>query len=288
VIRIGTSSWDDPEFVRDWYPKGLPAGERLAWYAEHFDYVEVNSTFYGVPAPKTVERWAAETPGGFLFDVKFHRLFSGHATAAAALPRELRADLRVNGRGHVLPTPELLRALGERFQEGLEPLRAAGKLGTLLLQMTPGFSPRSNALADLEQVFDAFEGSRVAVELRNRNWLTGDRLEATLSFFRERSVPLVLVDAPQSEHFTVVPAQEEVTDSRLAYLRLHGRDEHAFLTGKTIAERFDYDYSDKELDEVAARVRRLAEEAEEVHVACNNNRSDYAPKAARALRARLR
>ena len=57
MIRIGTSSWADPEFVRDWYPPKLPAAARLSWYAEHFDYVEVNSTFYAVPVKKVVNRW---------------------------------------------------------------------------------------------------------------------------------------------------------------------------------------------------------------------------------------
>src|SRR4051812_26195754 len=103
-IRIGTCSWADPEFVRDWYPKGLPAGERLRWYAGQFDYVEVNSTFYGVPLLPTVERWAGETPEGFLFDVKLHRFFSRHATKPEMLPKELRRSLRVTSRGNVLPT----------------------------------------------------------------------------------------------------------------------------------------------------------------------------------------
>jgi uncharacterized protein YecE (DUF72 family) len=57
MIRIGTSSWADPEFVRDWYPLKLPAAARVSWYAQHFDYVEVNSTFYAVPVKKVVNRW---------------------------------------------------------------------------------------------------------------------------------------------------------------------------------------------------------------------------------------
>ena len=67
MIRIGTSSWADPEFVRDWYPPKLPAAARLGWYAEHFDYVEVNSTFYAIPSRKVVERWNSETPARVSF-----------------------------------------------------------------------------------------------------------------------------------------------------------------------------------------------------------------------------
>src|SRR4051795_7082729 len=79
MIVVGTSSWADPGFVEEWYPEDLPARERLAWYAERFDAVEVNSTFYAVPSPRTVERWADETPDGFTFDVKLHRLLSRHS-----------------------------------------------------------------------------------------------------------------------------------------------------------------------------------------------------------------
>src|SRR4051794_17554923 len=73
VVRVGTASWADPGFVADWYPAGLPAGERLAWYAQHFDLVEVYATFYAVPAAKVVGRWAEQTPDGFVFDVKLHQ-----------------------------------------------------------------------------------------------------------------------------------------------------------------------------------------------------------------------
>src|SRR5688500_1144693 len=73
-IRIGTASWTDPGFVADWYPKKLPAAERLAWYAQHFQLVEVNSTFYAVPPADRVADWCDRTPDDFVFDVKLHKL----------------------------------------------------------------------------------------------------------------------------------------------------------------------------------------------------------------------
>src|SRR5712691_12797600 len=79
-ILVGTASWSDPGFVRHWYPKNLRAYERLGWYAQHFEMVEVNSTFYSVPDLRMVERWCAATPDGFTFDVKLHQLFSRHST----------------------------------------------------------------------------------------------------------------------------------------------------------------------------------------------------------------
>ena len=101
-IVVGTSSWSDPGFVEHWYPKGLPAKERLGFYAERFDAVELNSTFYAIPAISTVENWAKGTPDGFRFDVKLHRLLSRHASQLKELPKELRDDVETNQRGRVL------------------------------------------------------------------------------------------------------------------------------------------------------------------------------------------
>ncbi|MBA3608083.1 MAG: DUF72 domain-containing protein, partial [Chthoniobacterales bacterium] len=85
-ILVGTASWSDPGFVERWYPPKLPAAERLPWYAQHFDMVEVNSTFYAVPERRMVERWNQATPDDFLFNVKLHRLLSRHAATLKSLP----------------------------------------------------------------------------------------------------------------------------------------------------------------------------------------------------------
>src|ERR671910_156965 len=89
-IHVGTSSWSDPGFVEEWYPAGLAPRDRLPYYAERFDAVEVNSTFYAVPQARQVERWAEITPDGFTFDVKLHQLLSRHSGALSSLPPALR------------------------------------------------------------------------------------------------------------------------------------------------------------------------------------------------------
>jgi uncharacterized protein YecE (DUF72 family) len=83
------------------------------------------------------------------------------------------------------------------------------------------------------------------------------------------------------------PDLNEITNPQLAFLRLHGRDVRAYTTGKTVASRFNYDYSDAEIEEVAQRARALAQEAKEVHVVFNNNALDYAPHAVARMRAAL-
>jgi uncharacterized protein YecE (DUF72 family) len=287
MIRIGTSSWADPEFVRDWYPPKLPAAARLGWYAEHFDYVEVNSTFYAIPLRKVVQRWDAETPANFLFDVKLHGLLSRHAVKITSLPPDLRRHAQSKPGGSLIVTSQLERVVSERILHELEPLSDAGKLGVFLLQLSPAFSPRKHKLDELDNLASLFRDWRLAIELRNRNWLTDAHREATLQFFTSRGLALVLVDAPQSEHFTVMQTENEITNPKLAYLRLHGRNERAYITGRSVAERFNYDYSDQEIAEVAVRVRELAEDTEDIHVAFNNNHSLYAPKAALRLKTAL-
>ena len=113
-------------------------------------------------------------------------------------------------------------------------------------------------------------------------------MKATLDFLRARSATFVLVDAPAEKHFTIMPPDlSEITNPGLAYLRLHGRDARAYTTGKTVASRFNYDYSDDEIGEIAQRTGALAQEAKEVHVVFNNNALDYAPHAASRMRAAL-
>ena len=131
-------------------------------------------------------------------------------------------------------------------------------------------------------------GYELAIEFRNRNWAIGDQLQSTIDFVRKHRAIFVNVDAPASDHFTVMRSDvDEVTNSNVAYLRLHGRNAKAYITGKTVAASFDYDYKDNEITEVAERSKKLAREARDVHVIFNNNNLDYAPRAALCLRKAL-
>jgi uncharacterized protein YecE (DUF72 family) len=287
-ILVGTASWSDPGFVEHWYPEGMPAADRLSWYAEQFQMVEVNSTFYAVPAPQMVERWCRSTPEGFVFDVKLHQLLSRHSTAAKLLPPALRRRAEIDAKGKVKLTRAIEKAMIAEILGLVKLLEAFGKLGALLLQMSPAFSPKAHRLSELETLLDAMRNYRVAIELRNRNWVEGEQLAETLQFFRERALTFVAVDAPTQKHFTIMPPDlDEVTNPALAYLRLHGRDAKAYTTGKTVASRFNYDYSDGEIAEVAERAKQLARKAKEVHVVFNNNALDYAPHAAARMRKAL-
>jgi uncharacterized protein YecE (DUF72 family) len=287
-ILVGTASWSDPGFVEFWYPKKMAAADRLGWYAQHFDMVEVNSTFYSVPEPAMVARWCANTPPHFVFNIKLHQLSSYHSTPSKLLPPSMQKNLGIAKTARVPLTPETQGELWRHFRVPMEILAQSGKLGVLLLQLSPAFSPRKHALDELEPLLDHAREYPMAVELRNRNWVQGEPLEKTLSFLRRHRAIFVNIDAPPANHFTIVPSDiDAVTRPDIAYLRLHGRNPAAYLKGKTVAERFCYDYSEAEIAEVAQRCERLASEASAVHVVFNNNARDYAPHAALRLRKAL-
>jgi uncharacterized protein YecE (DUF72 family) len=288
TILVGTASWSDPGFVERWYPKKMPVHERLNWYAQHFEMVEVNSTFYSVPDLRTVERWCAATPNNFTFDVKLHQLLSFHSTRAKLLPPELQRLVHLDAKGKMKATRSLQDALLKLLLRPMSILQSAGKLGVLLLQLSPAFSPRKHELDELEPLIDQLNDYSLAIEFRNRNWVVGDQLRSTIHFLRKQRIIFVNVDTPAVEHFSIVPPDvNEITSPDYTYLRLHGREAKAYLTGKTVATRFDYDYSEEEISDVAERTKQLAGKAKEVHVIFNNNNLDYAPRAAIRLRKAL-
>jgi uncharacterized protein YecE (DUF72 family) len=283
-IVVGTSSWADPGFVEHWYPKGLASKERLPFYAERFEAVELNSSFYAIPAESTVEGWAKATPQGFRFDVKLHRLLSHHASRLKELPADLRDEVETNNRGRVLLDGALVDEMVRRTAAAFKPLADAGKLGAYLLQLTPAFDPRRNELDELAPVIEGLAPTPVAIEFRRRSWASSKRLESVLEWLSAHDTVFVCVDTPLGDHVPIFPPIDAVTCDSLAYMRCHGRNLNGYLHGRSVAERFDYDYPREELDEIAGRAQALAEEAEQVHVMFNNNARELAPKAARALR----
>jgi len=283
-IVVGTSSWADPGFIAEWYPAGLPAGERLPWYAERFEAVEVNATWYALPAEHTTAHWDEQTPDGFTFDIKLHRLLSRHSGRVDSLPPDLREEAEFASRGRVRLTPRLEAALIERTLEGIEPLARAGKLGAFLLQLSPSFEPRKHVLSELDALVDRLAPHPVAVEFRHRAWLRGEQLERTLGHLDAIGAVFVCVDAPRGRQVTLLPPVDAITDRRLAYFRAHGRNAEGWAKGKTVADRFGWEYSDAELEEIRGRVQALAQEVPAVRLMFNNNRGADAPRAAERFR----
>ena len=283
-IIVGTSSWADPGFVEEWYPPGMAAKDRLSWYAERFETVEVNSSFYAIPEQGTVARWVEVTPGDFVFDYKLHKALSRHSAELQSLPPDLRDGVETTARGRVRLTRDLEGALLDRTLEAVSPLEQAGKLGAFLLQLTPAFSPQKHQLDELASLVEHLSPRPVAIEFRHRGWVEEKRVEETLEWLRDHNAAFVAVDAPKEVHVPIMPDLDAVTRDDLAYMRMHGRNAEGYMKGKSVAERFGWDYSDEELGEIARRVEGMAEQAAAIHVQFNNNRGRDAPTSARRFR----
>jgi uncharacterized protein YecE (DUF72 family) len=272
-IRIGTCSWADESLVKYWYPKGVRSGEeRLRYYAEHFDTVEANSTYYRLPDEQMVANWAERVPDGFVMHVKAFGMMTRHPVKADVLPLELRDGAPVDDRGRIDRPPRELRAeVFARFHAALEPLRNAGKLGGILMQFPSYIVCKPLSYEYLEWAKDELRGDHMLVEFRHRSWLEDEHRAEVLSFLEELGATYVIVDAPKTEAKNLVPTVVAHT-SPMAYVRMHGRNAATWnIRGRSAAERFDYLYSDEELREWAQPLKELAQEAREVYVMLNNN-----------------
>jgi len=279
-IRIGTCSWADEALSKYWYPKGVPPGERLRYYAERFDTVEVDSTYYRLPAEEMVERWAERTPDGFVMHVKAFGVMTRHPVRVEQLPPDLRGAAPKDERGRVDRPPREFRAeIFRRFQAALEPLRSSGKLGGLLFQFPPYIVPKEASLDYLVWAREQLGDDEMLVEFRHRSWLDDENRAETLSFLEAIGASYVTVDAPKSDTAkNLVPTVPAVT-SATSYVRFHGRNLGTWnKRGGSAAERFDYLYSDEELEELVPTLKELAGQSEQAFAFFNNNSSSPDPE----------
>src|SRR5688572_9726361 len=271
-IRVGTCSWADESLSKHWYPPGLKPGERLPYYAERFDTVEVDSTYYRLPVEEMVERWAERTPDGFVMHVKAFGVMTRHPVKVEQLPPDLRDEAPKDDRGRVdRPSREFRAEIFRRFRTALEPLRSAGKLGGLLFQFPPYVVPKEASLHYLAWAREQVEDDKMLVEFRHRSWYEDDQREETLRFLEEHAMSHVVVDAPRSQGKNV-PLTVHALTTPLLYVRMHGRNAETWnVRGGSAAERFDYLYSEEELGEWVEPLKELSQQAEEAYVLFNNN-----------------
>jgi uncharacterized protein YecE (DUF72 family) len=295
VIRVGTASWTDPTMTAPgvFYPRGATdAEERLAYYAATFPIVEIDATYYALPSARVAATWVERTPPDFVFDAKAHALMTGQPTETKRLPKDLRAalpgDLATKPRLYARDLPAELRdEVWRRYLAGLEPLRASGQLGSVLLQYPKWFFPTSENRDGILEARRRLGEVRSAVEFRSETWFNEKNRERTLAFLADNSIPLVMVDGPQGLRSSVPPLAV-VTSPELAVVRFHGRRVETWeAAGIPVVERFRYLYSEDELSEWAGRIREAAEEAREMHILMNNCYANYGSTNARELAAML-
>ena len=172
-FRVGTASWTDPTLVNSdlFYPPSVrSAEERLRFYAEQFNTVEVDSTYYALPAERNARLWTERTPDGFIFNVKPFALMTQHPAEMSRLPKQLRemvpAEERTN-RQLTRPSKEVVDMAFQMFWSAMAPLREAGKLGMLAFQFPPYFIPKPPNLDYLASLPERLPGASIAIEFRH-------------------------------------------------------------------------------------------------------------------------
>jgi uncharacterized protein YecE (DUF72 family) len=261
----------------------MSAEARLRFYASVFDVVEVNSSYYAIPDVLTVRRWAERTPPGFVFHVKAWALLTGHHPRPQTLPadvqRLLPPDARRTRRGEVEATafpPEAVDEGFRLFRAALSPLVESGKLGYVLFQLAPWVRFGAPSLDFLARLPARLPGWRLAVEFRDRSWFPEHAAE-TLGVLQSSGLAHVVVDAPLTVN--AIPRVVTVT-APTAVLRLHGRHAEGWLRQlrgeePSVREKYDYLYSEAELQALLPEIEALAQEAEDVFISFNNNNRDY-------------
>jgi len=295
TVLAGISSWTEPTLIKQghFYPKPtMSAEERLKFYASRFPIVEVDSTYYFPPSEKNSALWIERTPKDFTFNIKAYALLTNHPTKTDSLYKDVKESLpkelaeKRNVYRDKMPN-ELVLEVWQRFADALLPLHSAGKLGAVLFQFPQWFVISRANKAYILECQERLPDFRIAVELRHKTWMEQRNQEETLSFLESHDIAYVCVDMPQGFDSSLPPVAA-ATSKELAMIRFHGRDPEAWATkSQRAADRFRYEYSEKELREWVPKVEALSAEARETHVVMNNCYANYAVKNARQLAALL-
>ena len=264
-LRVGTSGWNYPTGRGTWngvfYPPTRGRSkefDELAFYAEHFDTVEVNSTFYGQPKASVTRSWVERTPDNFEFAVKLYQKFTHPKMYEGVLRRSLHAP-----DGHDEAVRELLAPTAvdlDEFRRGIEPLASSGKLGPVLAQFPPSFKNSPLTRDYLSLLLAALRDYPVAVELRHATW--SDAFGETLDLLNATNAAWVQIDEPK---FRFSIRQNWLPNVKgFYYVRLHGRNAAQWWTHEKAEDRYNYLYTAGELQEftgTADAARRLVKKA---------------------------
>jgi uncharacterized protein YecE (DUF72 family) len=288
-LRIGTSGWSYPTGTGTWngvfYPatrskrEGTKEFDELRFYADHFDTVEVNTTFYGMPRPEVAAQWVARTRPGFEFSVKLYQKFTH--------PKMFREAALETAPGADGPLLDLLAQVTQSdiddFRAGIEPLAANGRLGALLAQFPPSFKDSPASRDYLARLLRAFHDYPVAVELRHKSW--SDAQGETLALLDSFGAAFTQIDEPKFKLSIRQNFLPNVTS--FYYMRLHGRNAAQWWAHEKSEDRYNYLYSAAELQEfsdVAGAARRLVKKS---YLYTNNHHSSKSVVNALMLKAQL-
>lgn len=276
MIRVGTCSWTEKSLIKsgEFYPKGMKtAEERLRHYAENFSTVEVDSTYYAVPNMSTAALWAERTPQDFIFHIKAYGALTGHGVDPKTLPPDITGSFPAADRDKkyvYVKNAALRESIAERFRDALSPLLRAGKLGVIVFQFPPWFHYSSSNMDSLADCKRLMKGLEIAVEFRHGSWFLPERVKPLLSLLADNGITYVAADEPQYGNLATVPFIPAATTD-IAYFRFHGRNRENWLKrGIETSLRYDYLYSEAELEEFGPPVKKVSATAGTVFTMFNN------------------
>jgi len=256
-LYIGTSGWSYPKGKGAWdgvfYPSALKDSDKLAFYAQYFDTVEINSSFYRPPSPYAAKAWAQKVPPDFRFAVKLWQKFTHPKMFEEATGRSATVNDEDFG----------------VFSEGIAPLTEAGKLGVLLAQFPTSFRPSAETLAYLEDLIRRLRGAAfpLAVELRHREWTESEEARTIRALMEEQDVAWVMIDEPRFKtSIRRVPLTADV-----AYFRFHGRNYAQWWKHGESEDRYNYLYTPEEQKHLAEDVREVSSKTTETYIYYNNH-----------------
>lgn len=266
MIKIGLTGWGDHPDV---YSNVTSAKDKLFDYSGHFPVVELDTSFYAIPSPSTVEKWCLDTPDSFQFVMKTYQGMTGH----------LREDLPYETRNDMF----------EAFRQSAGVFHKHGKLAMVLIQFPPWFdctTKNVNYILYMKQQLDAFP---LAIEFRNQTWYAETMKDKTMAFLKGNDLIHTVCDEPQAGAGSV-PLVPIATHEKVL-VRLHGRNVFGWRNvghGENWRKvRFLYDYNKEELQGLQEHIQFLEKQAKEVIVLFNNNSGGHAAQNAKALQRML-
>lgn len=265
-IKIGLTGWRDHHTLYE----GLSKSNLLQMYAGHFPTVELDSSFYAIPPKSSVDKWIKETPASFKFIVKAYQGMTGHQ----------RGDIPFASK------QEMFQA----FRDTFLPLKKAGKVAMVLCQFPPWFDCKKQHVDYLRYTRQELQDFDTALEFRNQSWYIDKFRDSTLQYMRGDRWIHSICDEPQIGEKSV-PFVPVTTSKDKAFVRLHGRNKAAWnkpVTGDQWREvRYLYDYSDRELEELASQIRKISANVRDTYVAFNNNSGGHAAGNAKTMISKL-
>ena len=269
TLRIGTSGWNYPSGKGSWngifypLPEDRERGfDELRFYAERFNTVEVNSTFYGQPRANAALGWVKRTPRDFEFTVKIYQKF----THPGMVLRQAQ-DHPERSRGVAVDPGPVTQADVDAFKGGIDPLAAAGKLGPLLVQFPSSFQRKDEAVDYLHWLMRAFAEYQLAIELRHRSW--SDATADTRALLNQHRASWVQIDEPKFE--SSIRQDLSPGGSDTYYLRLHGRNAKEWWDHAESEDRYNYFYSEEELAPIADKARQARAQKKKIYLFMNNH-----------------